>query len=163
MLPQTTLNDRGKAHESINDLTVHKATVSQIFHPVSESRHFTRADAGEVFQRGLLPAEKRIPHPQLVAIAQVPSSDTSPRDHLNQQWELANQRDAEKEALARSKKEQQERATTVVSSGRWDFKFRDVKVDKESVGRHVPGIGARYGVPAQDRKKGQVKIPTRVE
>lgn len=36
-------------HESINDLPVHPLTNPQIFWPVSESRQFTRVDAGRVF------------------------------------------------------------------------------------------------------------------
>ena len=47
---------------------------------------------------------------------------------------------------------------------RWEFRFRDISV--ESVGkdgRSRSGVGARYGMPHEDRKKGQIKIPRRVE
>ena len=71
------------------------------------------------------------------------------------------------EGLAREEKERRwrEREARVVKKvvpekGRWEFRFRDVKVED---GRGRGGVGARYGIPAQDRKRGQVKIPTRVE
>src|ERR1700753_2474742 len=68
MLPQTTYqkNKPIMAHESIDDLPVHPATTQQIFWPSSESREFTRIDAGKVFKPDLLPADLRIPHPQTV-------------------------------------------------------------------------------------------------
>jgi len=69
MLPTTPyIPNDPIAHESINDLPVHRATTLQLFHPVSESRHFTRRDAGKVFDRNLLPAEDRVPHTELVQL-----------------------------------------------------------------------------------------------
>lgn len=56
------------SHEPINDLPVHASTRQQLFHPVAESAHFTRADAAHVFSRHLLPADARIPHPELIAL-----------------------------------------------------------------------------------------------
>lgn len=50
------------------------------------------------------------------------------------------------------------------SAGRAEFRFRDIKV--ESVGkdgRAKGGVGARYGFPHEDRKKGMIKIPRKVE
>lgn len=56
------------------------------------------------------------------------------------------------------------RAQKVVPKRRWDFVFRDVSVDAAGRdGRDHRGTGWRYGVPHQDRKKGVVKIPTKVE
>src|SRR6516162_6449755 len=73
MLPQTPYpydqNSRTpQAHESINDLPVHAATKQQIFHPTSESREFTRADAAKIFDESLLPADQRVPHPELTEL-----------------------------------------------------------------------------------------------
>ncbi|KAK4690758.1 hypothetical protein P7C71_g6105, partial [Lecanoromycetidae sp. Uapishka_2] len=69
MLPTTPyIPNDPIAHESINDLPVHRATTLQLFHPVSESRHFTRRDAGKVFDRELLPAEDRVPHTELMQL-----------------------------------------------------------------------------------------------
>ena len=56
-------------HEPINDLPVHPATRQQLFVPVAESRQFTRVDAGKAFDDKLLPADARIPHPELVDAA----------------------------------------------------------------------------------------------
>ncbi|THC98361.1 hypothetical protein EYZ11_002142 [Aspergillus tanneri] len=60
MVPCTPLfsnpHDR-RPHESINDLPVHPTTSPQIFYPVSESRRFTRSDAGRVFS-----AAPALPH-----------------------------------------------------------------------------------------------------
>ena len=163
MLPQTPFDGTNIAfHESINDITVHKATLPQVFHPISESRHFSRADAGETFEKGLLPPEKRIPHPQAVAIEKDRLEGTIFEERNSKNWEAADARDRALEKVAARRREKEVKATTIVQSGRWNFKFRDVVVDRESVGRHVPGVGSRYGVPPQDRKKGQVKIPTRV-
>lgn len=53
MLPQTPFDPRNphlvQPHEPINDLPVHPLTHPQVFYPTSESRHFTRTDAGRVF------------------------------------------------------------------------------------------------------------------
>ena len=69
MLPQTPLTRPVTEHEPINDLMVHPSTMPQVFWPVAESQHFTRVEAGEAFGDKLLPAEARIPHPQLYDIA----------------------------------------------------------------------------------------------
>ncbi len=47
--------------------------------------------------------------------------------------------------------------------GRWEFRFRDVRIDEVVGEKDRRGVGARYGVPHQDRKRGQVKIPKRVD
>lgn len=48
--------------------------------------------------------------------------------------------------------------------GKWEFRFKDISVqDVGKDGRSRKGVGFRYGLPAQDRKRGQIKIPTRVE
>ena len=47
---------------------------------------------------------------------------------------------------------------------RWDFVFQNVSVDHAGKdGRGAKGVGWRYGFPHEDRKKGQVKIPTKVD
>lgn len=57
-----------------------------------------------------------------------------------------------------------ERRTTVVEGKRWDFKFVDCKVeDTGKDGRRKEAVGWRYGMPHEDRKKGQVKIPTKID
>lgn len=167
MLPTTRFDpDRPTPHESINDLPVHKDTLRQIFHPVSESRHFTRVDAGKVFSPGLLPADDRIPHPELIQLQRDRNSDLTPEERIAKQRGKLNAEKQEKEDREKARKAKEEREVTRVTPprGRWEFRFRDVSV--ESVGkdgRDRRGVGARYGIPHEDRKRGQIKIPTRVE
>jgi Eukaryotic mitochondrial regulator protein len=152
------------AHESINDLPVHGATVQQIFHPTSESREFTREDAARVFDETLLPADKRIPHPELVEmekerLAGVPYA-TIKADALKREEEAMRR----KLISDQRQREREERELKVVSGKRWDFKFQEISVDEAGAdGRGYKGVGWRYGVPNRDRKRGEIKIPTRVE
>ncbi|KAF1941870.1 hypothetical protein EJ02DRAFT_454707 [Clathrospora elynae] len=172
MLPTTPHVDSSQAknkgkrpiqHEPINDLPVHPATHQQLFVPVSESRHYTRVDAGRAFHNSLLPADARIPHPELVQAERELESGLS----FEERRRLAEQR-FEKQQEGKRKEERRmeaERAKEkVVPRRRWDFVVRDVSV--EAAGRDGRGIeasGWRYGFPHQDRKRGIPKIPTRVE
>lgn len=168
MLPKTPLvTQKGKRaipHEPINDLIVHPATRQQLFVPVAESRRFTRVDAGKAFDSNLLPADARIPHPELVAA----EKDNAAGYSVSERQMRAQQR-LEDEMGAKKRREEERRRVEMesvkrVPQRRWDFVFQDVSV--ESVGRNgrdPRGVGWRYGLPHEDRKKGQVKIPTRVE
>lgn len=171
MLPQTPFfeNVPITPHESINDLPVHRATIRQLFHPVSESRHFNRVDAGRVFQRDLLPAEERIPHPELVKLQQLQKTQ---RMHPHESAAKLREMVKDKESAALAKRRawlvQEEKLVRKVvpegSAGRAEFRFRDIKV--ESVGkdgRAREGVGARYGFPHEDRKRDIIKIPRSVE
>ncbi|KAL3464008.1 eukaryotic mitochondrial regulator protein-domain-containing protein [Aspergillus heterothallicus] len=65
MVPTTPLHEResrqrAEPHEEINDLPTHRLTDAQIFYPTSESRQFTRVDAGRVFSAA--PARLRGDH-----------------------------------------------------------------------------------------------------
>lgn len=169
MLPQTPLvvasEGRQNPHESINDLPVHRSTLLQLFYPTSESRHFTREDAGKVFARSLLPADARIPHPDMIDAAAdrasgMPYSERETK--RRERWD--NEMTARDEARRRDE-ERRSRREVVVPGQRYDFKFEKIAVD-EGVGRNERsrrGIGWRYGFPLQDRKKGRVVIPTSVE
>ncbi|KAL1991732.1 hypothetical protein VTN49DRAFT_5040 [Thermomyces lanuginosus] len=209
MVPTTPLAKDGQRqppHESINDLPVNRLTDPQIFYPVSESRQFTRVDAGRVFsgapamehgkdkierpeelamnvdpkelervgkgeneQQVLLPADARIPHPQMISFE---------RDKLENPGEAAQRRARHEERLRkyaevemarkRRLKELEEKRTMKVQpdGARFEYRFKDVVVSKETVGEDGRGHAApghRYGVPHEDRKRGQVKIPTKVE
>lgn len=150
-------------HESINDLPVHRATEIQIFHPVSESRHFTRRDAGKVFDRELMPAEDRVPHTELVQL-EIWRREGKQGDERVQ---LQREKDAKdlqsKEVLEMKKREREARTIRKVETERSEFRFQDIRVESAgSTGRSKMGIGARYGMPHEDRKKGQIKIPRRV-
>ena len=168
MLPTTpyveSSNKRMIIHEPINDLIVHPATRQQLFVPVAESRRFTRVDAGKAFDNDLLPADERIPHPEMVAVER----DTVDGYGATERLERAKARMMERMKAKAEKEDAQKKAErealTTVPKRRWDFVFQDVSV--ASVGRNGRdhrGVGWRYGLPHQDRKKGQVKIPTKVE
>lgn len=172
MLPTTphvdTSNPKNKGkrpitHEPINDLIVHPATRQQLFVPVAESRHFTRVDAGKAFDNNLLPADARIPHPELVQAERELESGLS----FDERRKLAEARfeaeTATKKALE-CEKEAELRNLKVVPQRRWDFVFKDVNVEQAGRdGRGADAAGWRYGVPHQDRKRGIPKIPTKVE
>jgi hypothetical protein len=150
-------------HEPINDLIVHPATRQQLWVPVSESRHFTREDAGKAFDNSLLPADARIPHPELVQAERELASGLS----FEERRKLAEKRLAEEQAQKRAEEEAKQaelRSQKVVPKRRWDFVFKDISVEQAGRnGRDPRGVGWRYGLPHEDRKKGQVKIPTKVE
>ncbi len=150
-------------HEPINDLNVHPATRQQLFVPVAESRRFTRVDAGMAFHNKLLPADDRIPHPELVQTARELESGLS----LQERKSLAKSRhdaDEQRNRNAETRRQKELQALRVVPQRRWDFVFKDISV--EAAGRDGKGAhadGWRYGVPHQDRKRGIPKIPTKVE
>ncbi|KAF2139116.1 uncharacterized protein K452DRAFT_198297, partial [Aplosporella prunicola CBS 121167] len=165
MLPRTELQESGRQldHEPIQDLPVHPATRQQIFYPTSESRHFTREDAAKVFARDLLPADKRIPHPDLVEAERDMIAGLSFEERVNKQ----RQRDQKRaEALQRAERKRAEKAARVstVRARRWDFKFEEFSVDQVGTdGKSPGGVGWRYGNPHNDRKRGLVKIPKKVD
>lgn len=172
MLPTTPHIDpsdpknKGKrpiTHEPINDLIVHPATRQQLFVPVAESRHFTRVDAGKAFDNKLLPADARIPHPELVQAERELESGLSFEERRRLAQERLEAEQAKRKEAGR-RKEEELRKLKVVPQRRWDFVFQDVSVDKAGRdGRGAEAAGWRYGVPHQDRKRGIVKIPTKVE
>ncbi len=165
MLPQTPFVANSPViHESINDLPVHRATTRQVFHPVSESRQFTRRDAGKVFDRQLLPAEDRIPHPELYRLAKWSHEGVLPGERIARQRELNEKEEEAKRLKEIYRKEKEDLTTKKTETPRWEFRFKDISVDSVGRdGRDRRGVGARYGIPPQDRKKGMIKIPTRVE
>ena len=160
MVPQS---ETGRKFESINDLPVHAATTQQIFWPTSEARSFSRVDAAKVFDDVLLPADKRVPHPELIIAAKEEIQGIPPRERAANaaaRTKAENERRAKIEER-RAKKEAA--AVKTVQGARWDFKFREIKVDDAGAdGRGLNGTGWRYGAPLRDRIRGQIKIPTRV-
>ncbi|KAL9128443.1 MAG: hypothetical protein Q9217_002876 [Psora testacea] len=165
MLPQTPYVPASPVtHESINDLPVHSATTLQMFHPTSESRHFTRTDAGHVFDRTLLPAEKRIPHAELVEIQQWYNEGLQREDVAKLQRKKIEGEERIKKEKERVRAEKERLLVKKAETPRWEFRFRDISVENVGKdGRDRRGVGARYGMPHEDRKKGQIKIPTRVD
>jgi hypothetical protein len=165
MLPKTSYeknSPKHKTHESINDLPVHAATGQQIFHPTSESRQFTRADAAKVFDENLLPADDRVPHPEL-ALMHKDFKAGMTREEIEERQRDRDEKIEKKRAAIAAKKASKLAAVKKVQTGRWEFRFTDVNVDDIGKdGRGHKGVGWRYGVPLMDRSRGQVKIPTRV-
>lgn len=171
MLPKTPYepnkgdqNRSQKPHESINDLPVHAATTQQIFHPTSESRHFTRADAAKVFDDMLLPADQRVPHPELAdlerdRLAGLPYNERIVKDTERRAAEQQKKLVAEQ----RRKFREQKAVKKVDDGGRWEFRFREINVDDAGAdGRGHRGTGWRYGVPHMDRRRNELKIPKNV-
>lgn len=153
MLPVTHLSwqQQQQIHENIQDLPAHPLASRQAFVPVSESREFTRVDAGKEF--GLAPAEEAVPHPELVVLRRERMEILSNEERAARQRErerIADGQRVEKEAKAKLRAEQEGR---VVEQGRWKWKLQEA-----TAGR----VGHRYGFPLPDRKRGHVKIPTHV-
>jgi len=166
MLPKTLLappGERPNLHETINDLPVHRATGQQIWHPTSESRHFTREDAAKIFDEKLLPADARVPHPELAILHKEQIERLSPRER--QERAAARDAIAEKKRVAKAARQaKKEAAIKKVDTGRWEFHFTDINVDAAGkTGRGHKGVGWRYGQPHDDRTRGKIKIPTSVE
>lgn len=163
MLPQSQLVE-GQEFEPINEIHVHSYTQQQLFLPTSESRHFTREDAAKAFGDHILPADKRVPHPELIAL----EKDLLAGKSVHQAREAFEKAAMESEVAAATKERKrlrhEERQTTRVQASRFEFRFKDINVeDGGKDGRSRQGTGWRYGVPFYDRRRGEVKIPTKVE
>lgn len=167
MLPVTSFDANTKTggpyqpHESINDLPLHSATNPQIFYPTSESRHFTRADAAKVFDEKLLPADDRVPHPEL-ALMHKDFLVGLPKNEIEAKQA---ERDAEVEKNKEHWRQKQAKKLAkmkVIDSPRWAFRITPVNVDDIGQdGRGAKGVGWRYGMPLMDRSRAQHKIPRR--
>ncbi|KAK3069631.1 hypothetical protein LTS18_000279 [Coniosporium uncinatum] len=162
MLPTTPyVPSRPPVHESINDVTVHPATRQQIFYPTSESRAFNRVDAGKAFDSALLPTDSRVPHPELIKLEKMrlDGYNDTERQRLAAEMFAAEREETLKRERMRRDKEARE--TKVVKGKRgWDFKFQDISVERVGKdGRSEKGVGWRYGMPHEDRKPGQIKVP----
>ena len=154
MMPVTQLAKPGilqAIHENIQELESHPLSHRQTFLPVSESRVFTRADAGKEF--GLPPTEEAVSHPDLIHIHRDRIQGVELTERIAHQKERERLLRVQREEELRIKAEKKARMGTVVEQGRWVWKLTDATTGT---------VGHRYGVPHQDRKKGQVKIPTRV-
>ncbi|KAK3943927.1 eukaryotic mitochondrial regulator protein-domain-containing protein [Diplogelasinospora grovesii] len=164
MLPQTHLVEGEPEHEPINEIHIHSYTMQQLFLPTPESRKFTRADAAKAFGDHILPAEKRIPLPELVGLEKDLVEGLS-REEANRRFMHAaaasEQAIADREARkAREEEENKKR----VDSARFEFRFENINAEAVGPnGRSRKGVGWRYGVPFHDRKRAEVKIPTKVE
>lgn len=169
MLPQTRFveGSENEPHEAINEIHVHKLTMQQLFVPVSESRQFTREDAAKAFHEHMLSADKRSQQPELIEMerkALAENLKATEREALIDQWREQMQ---EQEVKIAEKLAEQTAAeakqTTKVKTDRFEFRFKEMSADDAGPdGKSKKGMGWRYGVPHEDRKRGQVKIPTSV-
>jgi hypothetical protein len=116
-----------------------------------------------VFDERLLPADDRIPHPELVAmhkelLEQLPLQERLARAEARKAAE------DRKRANAAARQAKIEAGITRVDTGRWEYRFTEISIDDVGKdGRGHNGTGWRYGAPLMDRSRGAVKIPTAVE
>jgi hypothetical protein len=111
----------------------------------------------------------RIPHPHLIAVEHDRIRFAGETQLRNKAF--AERLEAEEIAAAARKERRRQRKESettriVPDGGRFEFRFRDVVVSREGTGLDGRGTGSpgrRYGVPSYERKRGAVKIPTKVE
>lgn len=155
MLPVTQLAPPGvfqAVHDNIQELQSHPLSHRQIFLPVSEGRVFSRVDAGKEF--GLPPTEEAVSHPDLVKLSRELKEGLDQTERVARQRERDRLEQAQRAEEALKAAEKAANSGIVIEQGRYAWRLTDAKTGI---------VGHRYGVPHEDRKKGQVKIPTRVE
>lgn len=153
-----------QALEPINEIHVHSYTMQQLFVPTSESREFTRKDAAEAFHHTLLSPDMRIPHPELVQMERRIKEGMKEKESWELFKEEAKQSEQARDARVAARAELDARDTTTVSSDRFEFRIKQISADDAGKhGRARGGVGWRYGIPYEDRKKNQVKIPTKID
>ncbi|KAJ5586047.1 hypothetical protein N7450_005834 [Penicillium hetheringtonii] len=123
---------------------------------------------GDKARQVLQPADVRIPHPQLVQLARDRAAFPEERRTVAQRHaeRLERQEKAEKERAARTA-DRRKRSTETIKppDSRFAFRIQDAVFTEQTVGKdgRAPWApGRRYGVPRNDRTRGTVKIPTRV-
>jgi len=61
------------------------------------------------------------------------------------------------------RKAKKESAIRRIDKGRVEFQITDISVDRIGKdGRGAGGVGWRYGAPLMDRRRGDIRIPTKV-
>ncbi|KAJ2897901.1 ribosomal s35 mitochondrial [Zalerion maritima] len=164
MLPKSYIENAKEPHENINDVHAHRYTMQQLFLPVAESKRFTREDAARAFHRNLLPADKRLPIPELVQYEKDRLGGKGLADSMGR---LLKDTTAMEQNMAERIKAREERdaaRVTKVESGRFQFRFQNFEVeDVGRDGRGKKGTGWRYGVPLYDRQRGHTReVPEKV-
>lgn len=155
-LPTKEANEEHNSPEAITRITHHPGNIEKV-------------GKGDNMQQVLQPADVRIPHPHLVALHYDALHDNGNLREINRRFHGRLQaEDAAATARKQRRKEKEEASMTRVSpdGGRFEFRFRDVEASRENTGMNGRGTkapGSRYGMPSYDRKRGQVKIPTKVD
>ncbi|KIW96947.1 uncharacterized protein Z519_02338 [Cladophialophora bantiana CBS 173.52] len=117
----------------------------------------------------LKPADSRIPHPHLIAFEKDKlNRSLTPLERLARHRERLEKDEERQQALKNKLQQEEESKKTRIDAGRWQFVVTEVQSTRQGIGLNGRGsgkgaVGQRYGVPSQERKKGQVKIPTKVE
>jgi len=164
MLPKADLVEGEKPFEPINDIHVHSYTMQQLFVPVSESREFTRRDAAKAFGEHILPPDDKMRIPELVQLERNKAAGMRTREAKATFVRDAAESERAFAAKQHARAKFDEDRTLRVNSDRFEYRFQ--KINSEAVGpagRARGAVGWRYGVPHMDRRRGEVKIPTRVE
>lgn len=114
----------------------------------------------------LKPADSRIPHPHLIPYEKERMDNNHNPQQLQTRYLERLEKDERKMQEAKKVRARlEEKNKTRIDTGRWQFVFTDVAATRQGTGldgRGTRSPGFRYGVPSQERKKGQVKIPTSV-
>ncbi|RAL02076.1 mitochondrial 37S ribosomal protein mS45 [Aspergillus ibericus CBS 121593] len=131
--------------------------------------HIEVVGKGEDEHQVLQPADVRIPHPHMISSRRaqnlVPQERTEHPKIYRAHLQKAEEAEQERKRRSEERKGKQTQRVQPEDS-RFEFRINDVVVSQETTGkdgRNARAPGRRYGVPSYDRKKGQVKIPTRVE
>lgn len=117
----------------------------------------------------LKPADSRIPHPHLIAFEKDKlNKDIAPLERRARHRQRLEEDEERRQAMKKSAQEEEEAKKTRIDVGRWQLVVTEVQSTRQGVGIDGKGdgkgaVGQRYGVPSQERKKGRVKIPTKVE
>ncbi|KAJ9612556.1 hypothetical protein H2200_004153 [Cladophialophora chaetospira] len=117
----------------------------------------------------LKPADSRIPHPHLIAFEKDKLDRAlTPLERRARHRERLQQDEEKRQAAKLKQREEEEAKKTRIDVGRWQLVVTEVQSTRQGVGIDGRGsgkgaVGQRYGVPSQERKKGRVKIPTKVE
>jgi hypothetical protein len=153
-----------QALEPINEIHVHGYTMQQLFVPTSESRHFTREDAAKAFHHTMLSPDKRVPHRELVEMERRVKDGMKEKESWDQFKKEAKMSEHERDSRVLAMAEKDKMDTTTVTTDRFEFRIKSMSADDVGKdGRSRAGVGWRYGIPFEDRKKNQVKIPTKID
>lgn len=167
MIPTVSLQEHesGAVFEPTNEITVHPYTQQQLFLPVSESRHFTRADAAKAFHPTMLSADKRMPIPELVNTERNADVSGSRKNYDNAARIFREEVAQEQRKLAKRNKEAvdaEEARTVAFDTGRFEYRVKDYNSEQVGKTGRTGTVGWRYGAPHNDRKRGLRKIPSSI-